>query len=137
MRKNKQINLPAVSIVGGAGALLIAFILSMILAWMGTKMILSQESVQQSVPIVLSVSVFLAAWIAASRVPDKTAVIAVLGTAAVYCILMFCIKLIFFKGAPMYFTRNLLFILIGSAAAFFVLRLSGTRKKFHSVSRRR
>lgn len=137
MRKNKQVNLPAASIVGGAGAMLIAFLLSMILAWLGTKMILSQDSVQRSVPIVLAASVFLAAWISAARVPKKTAVLAVLGTAAVYCILMLCIKLIFFKGAPVYFTRNLVFILIGSASAFLVMQLTKGRKKYHSTFRRR
>jgi len=125
MRKNKQVNLPAAAVAGGVGAMIIAFLMSMILAWLGVKAVLPQESIYRSAPAILTSSVFVASWIAGTRVSKKEAIISVLGTASVYCILTLAVKVICLKGAPLNFTRNLIYILVGSVSALFILLLTG------------
>lgn len=134
-KQNKSPSLPVTAAIGGAAAMAIAMLLSLILAWLAMKNIIKQQALAKAVPYIIAGSVFLGTLLTAHRLPKSLAAVSALGSTAIYCIICLVIKWTVFRGSYQFFLRNVLIMLAACGASIIVFHMMHSKKK--KASRRR
>ena len=134
--KKKNGSLLSVLILGLA-AIMIAVVLSCAVAYCVTSEYITQESASGAVPVVIAVSVFASAVIAASRAEPNVKLLSALGVAAVYLAVCIAMKLAMFPGTTEFLLRNVLVCAAAALAAGIIGGRAGKRKPKQYAKRRR
>ena len=102
-------------LIGGVLAIFLAASLAALVAYCIVTELITQQFAAGAVPIIIAISVFVAALVASVNASQPHKIVAALGSAGIYMIACILVKLAFFPGSIDNMLRN---VIICFAAAF-------------------